>query len=135
MAKHNAPTTTATANSKKGGKGIPRVTTAVLAMDDAARKVWLDGLTDKDGKAITAEVRVIVEANIAKAVKKGSKDKKGEIVFNQEWAKSLSLMQLLSVKTVVDAEIPTRANEKKAQADAIKARMAADAAALAAMEA
>jgi hypothetical protein len=45
--------------------------------------------------------------------------------YNQEWVSSLSLMQVLSIKTLIDANIPTREEEKNKAREELKAKMEA----------
>ena len=117
------------AQAKKGGKGIPRVTTAVLAMDEAGRKGWLETLT-VDGNPVTDEVRAIVAANIVKALKKGSKVKG----FNVESViASLSKQDVSTLITIQKAIVPLIEAGKADAIQKLKDKMAADAAALAAL--
>lgn len=112
--------------SKKGGKGIPRVTSAVLAMDEAGRKAWLVDLK------VTDEVRAIVESNIAKAAKKAGKAKGFDV---DAVIASLSKQDVASLVKIQKAIVPLIEAGKAAEIQRIKDQMAADAAALAALEA
>ena len=134
MAKNDKAAQTAqTAQTKKGGKGIPRVTSAVMAMDEAGRKAWLASLK------VTDEVRAIVEANIAKALKKGTKKAGGKFDADKTIAglEKLTIEDLLSLQSdlgKVQTAITAKIEAGKAEAiQSLKDRMAADAAALAAL--
>jgi hypothetical protein len=45
--------------------------------------------------------------------------------YDAAWVASLSLMQVLSIKTLVDANIPTREEEKSKAREELKAKMEA----------
>ena len=57
-------------NSKKGGKGIPRVTAKIVAMSDADRKQWVASLQ------VSTEVKKEIEERLAKALTTGPKARK-----------------------------------------------------------
>ena len=104
-------------DAKKGGKGIPRVTAAVVAMDEAGRKAWLASLYVCD------EVRKIVESNLAKALKKGVK---GSRKFNVE--ATLAVLAKQPVETLVEIQkgiAPLIAAGKDEAAARIKEQIAA----------
>ena len=131
----------------KRAKNTLKITNKQKKMNPTEIQAWKDA---NAFNGFSAEVQAEINAKLAAPMTiraengtGGTKNtQKGEQVYTQEWAKALSLVGLLSAKMnfeagikLIDAEIPTRTDEKKAQIDAIKARMALDAAELAKHEA
>jgi hypothetical protein len=58
-------------------------------------------------------------------IRKANGEKSKGMDYNQEWVSSLSLMQVLSIKTLIDANIPTREEEKNKAREELKAKMEA----------
>ena len=113
-------------DSKKGGKGIPRVTSAVVSLDEAGRKAWLESLK------VTDEVRKVVEGNLEKALKKGVKGSK----FNAEAVMAALAKQPITTLVEIQKGIaPLIAAGKDAARKQIEAEVAERQVKLAALEA
>ena len=100
-------------------KNTPKVTNVQKRMTPEQQEAWfnehcakLDAETQK-----TIRAKLTAPLTIRNAAKKGME-------YNQEWVSTLTLMQALSIKTLVDANIKTRETEKEAARAALKEQMA-----------
>jgi len=111
-------------------KMTPKVTNVVKRMTPEQREEWFQ----KNCSKLDAETQKIIREKMGQplTIRKANGEKSKGMDYNAEWVASLSLMQVLSIKTLVDANIPTREEEKnkareelKAQMEALKAKEAA----------
>ena len=129
MAKKTDTTAAATA-AVSTRKMTPKVTNVVKRMTPEQREEWFQ----KNCSKLDADTQKIIREKMGQplTIRKANGEKSKGMDYNAEWVASLSLMQVLSIKTLVDANIPTREEEKnkareelKAQMEALKAKEAA----------
>jgi len=137
MAKKTDATAAAHVAAVSIRKMTPKVTNMVKRMTPEQREVWftencskLDAETQKIIREKMGQPLTIRKAN---GEKSNGMDYNEEWVaslslgmdYNEEWVASLSLMQVLSIKKLVDANIPTREEEKNKAREELKAQMEA----------
>jgi hypothetical protein len=123
MAKKNDGTTTTTptpAKVRKSTAGIPRVTNKVLAMDEAARKEWLD--------KVPAAHKGEVEKRLNDLLKDGRKGKTKKIdfttIFNGRTVEELTEAQN-ALNAALAAASETEEAEAEAELEKLRAKIAA----------
>ena len=111
-------------------KMTPKVTNVVKRMTPEEREVWF---TEHCAK-LDAETQKIIREKMGQAltIRKANGEKSTGPDYNAEWVASLTLMQVLFIKSLIDKNIPSREEEKnkareelKAQMEALKAQEAA----------
>lgn len=115
MKKNTTPTTTT-----KTRKNTPKVTNVQKRMTPEQQEAWFNEHCAK----LDAETQKTIRAKLTAPLTVRNAAKKG-MEYNQEWVSTLTLMQALSIKTLVDANIKTRETEKEAARAALKEQMAA----------
>jgi len=118
MAKKNDGTTTV-AKVRKSTKGIPRVTNKVLAMDETARKEWLD--------KVPAAHKDEVEKRLNDLLKDGRKGKTKKIdltIFNGRSVAELQDAQV-ALNAALAAASETEEAEAEAELEKLQAKLAA----------
>lgn len=111
-------------------KNTPKVTNVQKRMTPEQRKAWFNDhcakLDDETQKTILAKLDAPL------TIRKSAQKDEGYAPFTPEYVAGLTLMQALSVKTIlaknmeiVDANIKTRETEKEAARAALKEQMAA----------
>ena len=118
MAKKNETTTTV--KVRKSTAGIPRVTNKVLAMDEAARKEWLD--------KVPAAHKDEVEKRLNDALAGGRKGKTKKIdlstIFNGRSVEELTEAQN-ALNTALAAAAETAEAEAEAELEKLQAKLTA----------
>ena len=111
-------------------KMTPKVTNVVKRMTPEEREVWFTTNCSK----LDAETQKIIREKMGQplTIRKANGEKSTGPDYNAEWVASLTLMQVLSIKFLIDKNIPSREEEKnkareelKAQMEALKAQEAA----------
>jgi hypothetical protein len=111
-------------------KMTPKVTNVVKRMTPEEQEVWFNENCAK----LDAETQKTIRAKMTQplTVRKANGEKSKGMDYNAEWVASLTLMQVLSIKFLIDKNIPSRDEEKnkaredlKAQMEALKAQEAA----------
>jgi hypothetical protein len=104
-------------------KMTPKVTNVVKRMTPEEREVWFTTNCAK----LDADTQKIIREKMGQplTIRKANGEKSKGMDYNAEWVASLSLMQVLSIKTLVDANIPTREEEKSKAREELKAKMEA----------
>lgn len=124
-------TTTPTTPTTKTRKNTPKVTNVQKRMTPEEQTAWFNEHCAK----LDAETQAIIKGKLAAPLTvRGAKKVKDEgyATFTPEYVAGLTLMQALSVKTIlaknmeiVDTNIKTRDSEKEAARAALKEQMAA----------
>ena len=112
-----------TATKRVGYKG-PRVTAAILRMDEAGRKGWLDGLKVSDAE------RAKISERLTKALTKPIKSKKFSIESFTAMAGKLEVSDLVEIQKVISPLIASGKDAEKARIKAELEKLQAAAAAL-----
>ena len=104
-------------------KMTPKVTNVVKRMTPEEREVWFTTNCAK----LDAETQKIIREKMGQpqTIRKANGEKSKGMDYDAAWVASLSLMQVLSIKTLVDANIPTREEEKSKAREELKAKMEA----------
>jgi len=123
MAKKTDATAAAHVAAVSIRKMTPKVTNMVKRMTPEQREVWF---TENCSK-LDAETQKIIREKMGQplTIRKANGEKSNGMDYNEEWVASLSLMQVLSIKKLVDANIPTREEEKNKAREELKAQMEA----------
>jgi hypothetical protein len=104
-------------------KMTPKVTNVVKRMTPEEREVWFTTNCSK----LDADTQKIIREKMGQpqTIRKANGEKSKGMDYDAAWVASLSLMQVLSIKTLVDANIPTREEEKSKAREELKAKMEA----------
>ena len=118
MAKNDKITVQAPATSGKVRKNTPKVTNVQKRMTKEQQDAWFNEHCTK----LPAETQAIIHTKLSAplTVRNASSVK----AYDAEWAKSLSVMQVMSAKTVIDAEFKVRKGEFDAERAKIRAEIA-----------
>ena len=125
MAKKNdtvaTPVTPVAAASTR--KMTPKVTNVVKRMTPEEQEVWFNENCAK----FDAETQKTIRAKMTQplTIRKANGEKSTGPDYNAEWVASLTLMQVLSIKFLIDKNIPSREDEKNKAREELKAKMEA----------
>lgn len=126
------PTTPTTATTPKARKNTPKVTNVQKRMTPEQQEAWFNEHCAKLDAETQKTIRAKLTAPLTVRGAKKDKADEGYAPFTPEYIAGLTLMQALSVKTVlamnaklIDANIASRDSEKEAARAALKQQMAA----------
>ena len=104
-------------------KMTPKVTNVVKRMTPEEQEVWFTTNCAK----LDAETQKTIRAKMTQplTIRKANGEKSTGPDYNAEWVASLTLMQVLSIKFLIDKNIPSREEEKNKAREELKAQMEA----------